>query len=263
MIPILQIGAISLPLPSLIIIAGIWLGFTISERRADKYGISNKQMGNLMLLAALTGLVGARLAYVFRYPSAFYANPLDIFSRNPGLFDIYGGIVFALIASVIYIQRNNLDVFLILDSITPALALLGISIGLSHLASGEFFGIPSDLPWAINLWGSNRHPTQIYEIILSLIIFFLTFQGHQIFKPIKPGLVFLSFIALTAIAHIFIGYFRGDGALIFAGIRRDQLIAWVILAITLWGIGKLRYKNFDDRHSNSGLSKPYGSVINK
>jgi phosphatidylglycerol:prolipoprotein diacylglycerol transferase len=246
MMPILQIGPISLPLPSLIIIAGIWIGFTLSERRAEDYGISNKQLGNLMLLATLFGLLGARLAYVVRYPSAFYANPLDIFSRNPGLFDFYGGILVALIASIIYIQRKNLNVFSILDSITHALAILGISIGLSHLASGKFFGIPSDLPWAINLWGSNRHPTQIYEIILAVIIFIIIFQGHRIFKPVKPGFVFLSFLALTAFAHIFIGYFRGDGALIFAGIHRDQAVAWVILAIALWGMGIMSNKELID-----------------
>jgi phosphatidylglycerol:prolipoprotein diacylglycerol transferase len=254
MMPIVQVGSFSLPIPSLIIIAGIWLGFTLSEHRAGHHGISKNQLGNLLLLALITGLVGARLAYVFHYPSAFRTNLLDIFSRNTGLFDIYGGIAVACIVSLIFIQRNNLKLYSVLDSFTPALAVLGVAIGVSHLASGDYFGIPTNLPWAIKLWGTQRHPTQIYEIIFAIIIFLFILQSHQIFKSKKAGSVFLSFVALTAAAHIFIGAFRDDSILMAAGIRRDQIIAWIILAITLWGLGNLRYKDLDTQRGNSTLN---------
>jgi phosphatidylglycerol:prolipoprotein diacylglycerol transferase len=251
MMPILQVGPLSLPLPALIIIAGIWLGITFSERRASHYGVSANHLANLMLLALIAGLIGARLAYVARYPSAFYENPLDIFSRNPGLFEPIGGLAFGCIIAGIYAQRKKLPLWSTLDSLTPALAVLGIAIGFSHLASGNFFGLPTDLPWSITLWDAHRHPTQIYEIIFAAIILLIVWQGHYIFKFNKPGTVFLSFIALTAAAHLFIAAFRGDSILVATGIRRDQIIAWVILAITLWGLGKLWYTKIDTQLSNA------------
>jgi prolipoprotein diacylglyceryltransferase len=194
-----------------------------------------------MLLALIAGLIGARLAYVARYPSAFYENPLDIFSRNPGLFDPLGGFAFGCIAAGVYAQRKKLHLWSTLDSLTPALAVLGIAIGFSHLASGNFFGLPTDLPWGITLLGAHRHPTQIYEIIFAVIIFLIVWQSHNIFKSNKPGVTILSFIALTAAAHIIIAAFRDDSVLIANGFRREQIIAWLILAFALFALGKLWY----------------------
>lgn len=255
MLPILQVGSFSIPVPSLIIIIGFWLGFTLSEHRANHYGINKNQLGNLLLIALITGLVGARLTYVIRYPSAFYSNPLDVFSRNPGLLDISGGILIASIASVIFIQRKSLPLYSTVDSITPALAVLGVALGLSHLASGEFFGIPTELPWAIQLWGEARHPTQIYEIIFAITILLITLQSNLVLKSYIPGTVFLLFIAFTAASHIIIMTFQGDVELIAIGIRRDQLFAWVILAIALWGLGKLLYTDLDTQKSNTKLHR--------
>lgn len=255
MMPILQIGSFSLPLPSLIIIIGIWLGFTLSEHRASHYGINKNQLGNLLLLALVTGLIGARLAYVIRYPSAFYSNPLDIFSRNPGLLDTYGGILIAGITFLIYIQRKSLPLLSTLDSLTPALAVMGVALGLSHLASGDFFGSPTNLPWAIELWGEARHPTQIYEIISAIIIFLIIIQSKLVLKSYIPGTVFLIFIAFSATAHIFIAAFRGDVGSIAMGLRRDQFFAWIILAIALSSMGKLLYTDFDNQRRSAKLIK--------
>lgn len=239
MMPILQIGSISLPAPSIIMVVGIWLGITLSEHLANHYAINKIQLGNLMLLALITGLIGARLAYVIRYPSAFSSNPLDIFSRNPGLLDISGGILVACISAVIFIQRKNLSLLSTLDSLTPAFAVVAVALGFSHLASGEFFGIPTNLPWAISLWGEERHPTQVYEILSATIILLIILQSKLLIKSDIPGTVFLLFVALTALAHIMITTFRADGALTVGGIHIDQLYSWLFLAFALWGIGKI------------------------
>jgi len=63
-----------------------------------------------------------------------------------------------------------------LDALTPGLAAVMIAIGLAHIASGDAFGSPADLPWAIQLWGARRHPTQIYETLAAALIFASTLQ---------------------------------------------------------------------------------------
>ena len=54
---------------------------------------------------------------------------------------------------------------LILDVLAPAACVFGMGLALSDLLSGNNFGTPTTLPWAINLWGALRHPVQMYEFI--------------------------------------------------------------------------------------------------
>ncbi len=45
-----------------------------------------------------------------------------------------------------------------------------LAVPLANLASGDAFGAPSSLPWAIELWGAARHPVQIYEAVAAGLI---------------------------------------------------------------------------------------------
>jgi prolipoprotein diacylglyceryltransferase len=121
--------------------------------------------------------------------------------------------------------------------LTPLFATLAIGLSLSHLAAGTAFGKPTNLPWGINLWNTSRHPTQIYELIASLIIFGLVWF-HQ--KDYPSGSTFLLFIAFIAGTRLFLEAFRGDSTLIFGGIRLAQVIAWLVLAAALFASESLR-----------------------
>jgi phosphatidylglycerol:prolipoprotein diacylglycerol transferase len=120
--------------------------------------------------------------------------------------------------------------------LTPFFAILSLSMAFSHLASGNAFGSPTSLPWAIDLWGMPRHPTQIYEILLSIGILILIWPGKGLLWDSQPGVTFLRFLALTAIGVILLEAFRGDSILIIQGLRRDQVIAWITLAASLIGL---------------------------
>ena len=58
----------------------------------------------------------------------------------------------------------------LLDALTPGFIVLAGGLALADLASGDAYGSPSSLPWAIELWGAARHPTQIYQLIAVIVI---------------------------------------------------------------------------------------------
>ena len=242
MLPILQIGPVSLPLPGLIILAGIWIGLSVAEKYAAINHIKSTDITNLIFTCLISFLVGGRLGYVIRNWDAFSQDLAGIISRNLELFDLLTGILCALLAFIIVCQRKELPVWQTLDSLTPFFALISLSIAFSHLASGNAFGSPTTLPWAIDLWGMPRHPTQIYGILLSIGILILIWPGKGFLWDSQPGVPFLRFLALTAIGVIIIEAFRGDSVLILLGLRRDQVIAWLILAASLAGLWTLSSK---------------------
>ena len=214
----------------ILFLPALWLGLSLSEKRADRYHISKDMLNNIVLYGMLGYLLGGRLLFVVANISAFMKSPLSLFSINLDLFDPVGGFVTALLVGFGYGQRRKLPLWSTLDVLTPLFAMSAIGLALVHLAAGTAFGSLTSLPWGIDLWNAARHPTQIYELILSVLVF-----GFIWFRKTSPpvGSDFLWFLALTAGARLFLEAFRGDSELIFGGVRLAQVLAWIVLALTL------------------------------
>jgi len=139
---------------------------------------------------------------------------------------------------LVYGQKKSLPLWQTLDTLTPGLAALAICIGVAHLASGDAFGMPTQIPWRIYLWGEYRHPTQIYEIILFALLFIFIVSTTNKWRATTPGMLFLVFLASSAAINLVVEAFRGDSLLYLDTFRTVQLISWLVLALSLWGIRK-------------------------
>lgn len=242
MLPILNIGPLAIQTPGLALFIGLWLGLSLAEKHSSSHGINPNHVYNLVAIVLAAGIAGARLVYALRYPAAFLESPISLISLNPSLLDLPGGIFSALIAGMIYAQRRNLPFWSALDAITPLAAVLAIGLGASHLASGSSFGIETNLPWAIELFGAKRHPTQVYEIFGALLILIYLWPGSKRAEYDHYGEYFLRFLASYAVLRLLIEALRADSALFAAGLRQDQLIAMLVLVACVWMLGRLPEK---------------------
>ncbi len=237
MLPIVDLGPLSIQTSGLLLLIGVWVGLLRTERYARRLGLDANRIYNLAAIALLAGLAGARLAYAAQYPAVFSGNLLGLLALTPEMLDPSGGVVAGLLAAFIYGQRKKIPLWPALDAFTPAVAILMIVVGLSHLASGNAYGAPADLPWSISLWGAERHPSQIYEILAAVAIAAVVWPRDGQRWADTPGTRFLILSASSAAARLFLETFRGDSQVIFASLRVAQLVAWVILALSLWLIG--------------------------
>jgi prolipoprotein diacylglyceryltransferase len=124
---------------------------------------------NLVLTSHPIWPVGGRLFYVLSYPEAFLASPRSIISLNPGLFDISGACWRTPGSARLWGSKK---------------ASFLVYAGCFDSGTGNFCGIPPSgqpgfrerfrfshkLPWAIELWGARRHPTQVYESLAAAMI---------------------------------------------------------------------------------------------
>lgn len=235
MFPTLQIGPLSLQTPGLILLIGLWVGISLSERYAKRFKSDSELISNLIFYSLLAAIIGARLSYALQFPSAFSENPSSLISLNPGLLDPWGAAAGALITALVYGQRKALSLHASLDALTPSLAALAIAVALSNLASGQGYGMPSTLPWTIDLWGTARHPSQIYEALSAAAILFYMLSRRVSRKGKRTaGLFFFEFVALSAGSRLFQEAFRGDSLLLPTGWRATQVIAWLIMAASLY-----------------------------
>jgi phosphatidylglycerol:prolipoprotein diacylglycerol transferase len=215
----------------ILLVAALWIGLALAEKRSERHNISKDQLNNIVYYSIFGYVLGGRLLYALSHLPAFVQSPLSLFSLNLDLFDPLAALGTAFIVGLIYGSRQKLPLWSALDALTPLFAAIAIGLSLSHLAAGTAFGSPTDLPWGIDLWNATRHPSQIYELIASLLVFGWIWLRKA--DP-RPGILFLSFAALMAGARLFLEAFRGDSTLVLGGLRLAQVIAWAMLALALF-----------------------------
>lgn len=238
MLPYINVFGAAIAFSPLILLVGIWLGASLTERYAEKFRIPIESFYNLVFLVLVTFAVGGRLGYAVQHPAAFMEDPASLLSRNFGLFDPISGAVISLLAAAIFGQRKNLTLWPTLDAITPMLAVIFVTLPLANLASGNAYGAPSSLPWAIELWGETRHPVQVYEALGALGILIALWPAKQALT--KPGMYFFIFIGYSALARLFFEGFRGSSPITFLNLRVAQIAALAVLIAVLWQINRLR-----------------------
>ena len=242
MLPILHLGPLAIQTPGLVILIGVWLGLWLVEKQASIYKIDSGTLSNLVFFGLVAGVLGARIAYIIHYSFAFQSNLTSVFSLNLSLFDPGWGILVGILVATLYAWRKSLPLRSSLDALAGGLAIFTCFYYLSQLASGDGYGTSSSLPWAIELWGIYRHPVQIYEMLAAAGILWIVWPRSTWYNV--PGQRFVAFIALTAGATLFLDAFRVESVL-WGGFRSTQVIAWLVLAISLWIAGKFKKGKID------------------
>jgi phosphatidylglycerol:prolipoprotein diacylglycerol transferase len=90
------------------------------------------------------------------------------------------------------------------------------------------------LPWAIDLWGAARHPSQVYALLLALAVFIAV--RRFALGPTFPGFLFLAWLAMAAASRLFLEAFRGDSVIVLGSLRAAQLISLMLLGGALIGL---------------------------
>ena len=215
------------PRHMILLLLAAWIGLALAEKRSEDRGVGRDDLNNIVFYGLIAFVIGGRVTFILQNLPAFLRSPGGIISASPELFDLPGAALGALITALIYIRMHGLQGWQTLDALTPFFAVMEVGSGLEHLAAGTAFGITTQLPWGIGLWGAARQPTQIYETFAALLtLFLLRFKR----RDKRPGMLFLTFAALTGMSQLFIQGFRADSTLILNGVRREQVIAWFGLA---------------------------------
>ena len=229
MFPFVRLGSWLIQTPFLALLVGLWGGMILLEHESKRLKLNPSMVANLVIYSTVAGIIGARLGYALQFRALYASKPLSLLALTPTTLSPSMGFLVGLIAFWILIDHQNLPVRPALDALAPGLALLMVFLGASHILSGDAYGAPTRVPWAIRLWNDYRHPSQFYETFTGLIIFLVILKRFP--KPDGAGLNFGLTIALTAASRVFLETFRGDSVFWPAGFRAAQVIALVLMAV--------------------------------
>lgn len=255
MFPFLRLGPFLLPMASLSLLIGLWIGIPFVEREAArlKLKIPGSSLNDIIFYSLLAGAVGGRIGYALEFPTLFINKPLSLFSLSPTTLSPMFGAATGLIFFLAWIQRKKIPVPFVLDAIAPGLAMFMVFVGISHIFSGDAYGAPTTLPWAVRLSNEYRHPSQFYETLIALAIFFIVHK--RILRNDGKGINFLFTILLSSFARLFLEAFRGDSVYWFAGLREAQVIALMVMVVSLYLIYRILTPNLEFQNKVSESRK--------
>lgn len=245
MFPFVRLGSWLIQMPFLALLVGLWRGMILLEHESKRMKLNPSTVANLVIYSTVAGIIGARLGYALQFRALYASKPLSLLALTPTTLSPSMGFLVGLIAFWILIDHQNLPVRPALDALAPGLALFMVFLGASHILSGDAYGAPTRVPWAIRLWNEYRHPSQFYETFTALIIFLVILKRFP--KPHGAGLNFGLTIALTAASRVFLETFRGDSVFWPAGFRAAQVIALVLMAVGFYWMR--RWMNVDPRQT--------------
>jgi phosphatidylglycerol:prolipoprotein diacylglycerol transferase len=242
MLPVIQIEFLTIRTPGLALLAGLWFGLDVASRFAVRRGVNVDRAYSLGFWAAAAGLLAARLGFVLTHLNTYLKiTPWDrtlgsAFALMPGTEIAPMGVLAALVTGWLLVRRWRMPLLETLDSYSVGLAVLGISIGAAALLGGEMYGLETSLPWAIDLWGGLRHPTQVYFALACLAIVVALWRvDRQKGRSLPPGTLTQLFLIMMGVTLLLVEPLRADSPVIFGSIRLWEVIGLAGIVAALAG----------------------------
>ncbi len=199
----------------LLFASGFFMAYYFLSKIFNKENISIDVLDKLTVYAFLGTVIGARLGHCFFYEPEYYlAHPMKIIKIWEGGLASHGAAI-GIVLSLVLFARNYKEYKLdyLLARVTITVPLAGAFIRIGNLMNSEIVGKQTEMPWGFvfvrNKEDFARHPTQIYEAVSYVIIFFIL---HSIYnrkgKEVNNYFMFGLFLILLFSARFLIEFYK-------------------------------------------------------
>ncbi len=239
-------------------------GFWIVRLELLRKGLDEELAGDVLMGAILGGIIGAKVYYVLLNWPLTVQDPVGMLFSRAGLV-WYGGFIGGAIGVSLAIHRRKAPVPVLADVCAPALALAYAVGRMGCFLVGDDYGRPTDSWVGIafpngsppSTAGNLRrmfgvsipdsvpetavlavHPTQLYEIGMSLLIFAVLWRLRR--EPWKAGRLFALWLALAGLERLIVEFFRAKDDRFFGVLTLAQLISIGLIGLGAWLFLRLR-----------------------
>ena len=188
MVPVIQIGPLTVSTHDLFTLLGLAAGFALYYRALRRDGILDPRIVLISLAALLGGVIGARLVTSWEVIDEVQAANLPVtYVVTHGPRSIIGGLVGGYLAVVL--TKRALGYTLSTGDYYAAAIPLALAIGRVGCFLSELpLGTPTDLPWGMTVSPEDAaafprcpgcdgpmHPSMLYEIAFQALAFTIIF----------------------------------------------------------------------------------------
>jgi len=155
---------------ALILVTGLLAAVWYCMRQTKHFGIKQDEVYDVLFCAVPAAVIGARLYYVAFDWANYKDDPITILYTWHGGLAIYGCIIGAVIAAVLFCKFRRVNTGAMLDLGAMGL-LIGQAIGRwGNYVNGEIYGMETTLPWRMRVpSGQDVHPLFLYESLWNIL----------------------------------------------------------------------------------------------
>ena len=213
---IFRIGSFAVRWYGLLFASSFLFGYILMKKIFNNENLSDSTLDRLTIYMAIGVIAGARLGHCLFYEPGYYlSHPVEILMIWRGGLASHGAAIGILTAIWLFVRKEKKEYVWMLDRIAIVVALSGFFIRMGNLMNSEIYGVETTLPWGFvflrNGETAPKHPTQIYEALTYLLIFFLL---HRIYwknkgRHIQGTLISLAMILIFT-SRFFIEFLKED-----------------------------------------------------
>lgn len=257
----IDLGIFRIHFYALFILIGIALATWLADYKLAKRGAPKGTMLDIALWAVPFGILGGRFFHVITHPDDYFFEGADLLATLriwEGGLAIYGAISLGAVGVFIATRQLGLRFWTVADAIAPGL-LIAQGIGrLGNYFNKELFGLPTTLPWGLQIPSSNPaypvglpdgllfHPTFAYEMIWNFTgAALLLLLGSKL--NLQWGKVFALYLVIYSFGRIWIEAIRIDPSEIILGLRLNiwSALIGLTLGIILFTVQSRRHPGFE------------------
>jgi phosphatidylglycerol---prolipoprotein diacylglyceryl transferase len=245
-------------------------------------------VGNMTVIAAVFGLLGAKIFHNLENLEDFAKDPIDALLSFSGL-TMYGGLIFGAIAVIWYAKKNKIYIPHLIDASAPGLMLaygvgrIGCQVagdgdwGIdNHAAKPKLMSFLPDWTWGyhyphnvnevgVPIPGCHGHycnmlpdpvfPTPLYESVACIALFFVLWSIRK--KISIPGVLFCIYLMMNGFERFWIEKIRINTVYQIFGRNVTQAEIISVFLFLLGIIGIFYFKALEKRKAKTGL----GSIL--
>lgn len=221
-----KIGNTNIYWYAVFIVLAFAIGILLCKKDDGKYNIKFIDVLELAVILTPVSIICARIYFILFKLDYFTQNPGEIFNIRNGGLAIYGGIIGAIIAILIFCKVKKIKFLDMLDYIAPFLPL-GQAIGRwGNFFNGEAHGVQTNSILRMGIVENGEyiqvHPTFLYESICNIIIFIILYRKRN--KRKYSGELTYIYFFLYGLARAVIEGLRTD-SLMLGNVRISQLLS--------------------------------------
>lgn len=212
---------------------GFLVGILIAGRELKRKGLPSQLIYDLALYLLIGGLLVGRLVFVLFNLGYYLQNPLQVLMFQNGGLAIHGSLLGGLVAGYLFSRARKLSLGKLADAVAPGL-IMGQAIGrIGCFLNGDSYGKITSLPWAVKFQGLDglRHPTQLYEAALNLLVFGILWSLRK--KEKFDGYLFLLYLILYSSVRFVVEAFRESQVLV-SPLTVAQAASLAIIAVSFF-----------------------------
>lgn len=223
---ILRLGPLMITGYGIMMMVAFLMAGWVMQRELQRRGLKEDYAADIVVAAVIGGIVGGKIWY-----AALYHDWGTLFSRGGLVW--YGGFLGGVLAVILNGARRRVPIRFSMELVAPALAL-GYALGrVGCFLVEDDYGVPTSLPWGLRFPQGTPpstvqnlardfgvtvppglqptdvlavHPTQLYEVALMLLAFWLIWRLRR--HQHAAGWLFGLYLLLAGMERFLVEFLR-------------------------------------------------------